>query len=144
MQNYTELNQFDATVAGLQDNVDDLSAANLNAGPAALTNRTRYLYNLINATPRTLYARVNADGSIASGSGLTIVRNSAGRYTVTYSGFSAVPTIHLNPIQGSNQHFVAEDSGQGATTTTTAHIIYFDGNIIPFDAAFCITVTGPR
>lgn len=46
------------------------------------------------ATPVVVRGRVNADGTIAGGSGFTVVKDATGVYTVTFtSEFAAVPVV---------------------------------------------------
>lgn len=49
MNTLTETSVFAATIAGLQDQIDNLEASVLNTAPQALTNRTRYLYDMMSA-----------------------------------------------------------------------------------------------
>lgn len=48
---------------------------------------------------RQIVGRVNADGTVAGGSGFTVTRNSAGDYTINFTvPFAAAPAVSATPI----------------------------------------------
>lgn len=81
---------------------------------------------------RIVRGEVSAAGAVSRGSGFTVVRNSAGNYTVTFStAFSAAPIVVASFIDGGI--FAARVS---ATSTTATTIITFNSVGTSTDSAF--------
>lgn len=107
-----------------------LSAADANAGyPQSGTG---------GETLRTIRGRVNADGTIADGSGFTVSKGSAGNYTINITtAFSAVPTATAShsSIRGFIDPFNFAAGSFDVQTWNVAETLT--------DAAFTFIVVGP-
>ncbi len=85
---------------------------------------------------RTLYGVFQADGTVASGTDYSVVRNSTGNYTITFdTPFPTAPSVVFNG-GGGGQSFVV---GPASVTLTN-----FDNSAMPFDSAIMFTVTGTQ
>jgi hypothetical protein len=79
----------------------------------------------------TLRGTINSDGTIKSGTGFTVVKNSTGNYTVTFSTAFAVQPVVLVTALSLN---LINSIGSVTTSGFTSNFIARDGTL--FDTAF--------
>lgn len=117
-----------------------LQLLRFGAGEARLTGKLRLDSTLahthegvLSVAPRIVRGQVNDDGTIAAGTGFTVVKNGDGDFTITFStAFTNAPIVLVTPLTLSQ--LVACDS------SSTTQCVIHTGTLEPDESFFFIAV----
>ncbi len=89
---------------------------------------------------------VNANGTIASGSGFTVTKNGTGDYTINFSSaFSGTPTAVVTPVDNSLETCMVDIVYVHSMSTSGFDLIMGDWqNVVFYDLDFTFIVIGPE
>lgn len=125
-----------AYLTGNPDNLTGGSPANMTDIQGPFTDLEEYLNHNVASLPTMILGRVNGDGTIAAGTGFSVVHSTPGIYDVTIPNFT-IASLVVTPAETAAQRVSTFLQGNKGTVTL------YDAGGATTDCAFSFLAARP-